>query len=230
MTPPFALLALADAPRWQTADARAGMQFAFEVALFARAAAAVELPVALWLRAHDLTPLAWRGWLDRLRFVADLGLPTVISAPALVGAVDRALEPILATEPRPLGVQVPEARRSVWAGPSAAGLAVGYACHDVTGLQAAAAAGASWATLSPVLPTPRKPEAAPLGRDGFTALSRVSPVPVVALGGVDASEVGWLFEAGAAAVAADRAVWSDPRSFCQAVAAARAASNGNLRV
>ncbi len=57
-------------------------------------------------------------------------------------------------------------------------------CHDRQELEAAAAAGADFALLSPVFPTRSHPGIPHLGADRFHAMAKDSPVPVVALGGV----------------------------------------------
>lgn len=70
-----------------------------------------------------------------------------------------------------------------------------------------APAGADWAFLSPVFPTPSKPGATCLGLDGLSAGTRRNHgVPVYALGGVDASRSGACLAAGAHGVAVLRAV------------------------
>ncbi|MEZ5892695.1 MAG: thiamine phosphate synthase [Parvularculaceae bacterium] len=59
------------------------------------------------------------------------------------------------------------------------------ACHDLPDLQRAAISGAALAFLSPVFPTESHPERAHLGAERFRALAAASPLPVIALGGVD---------------------------------------------
>jgi thiamine-phosphate pyrophosphorylase len=81
--------------------------------------------------------------------------------------------------------------------------AFGRSCHSASDLRAAAAEGASWATLSPVFPPGSKPEdrRPTLGLDGLAAACRAAPVPVLALGGVDADTAGACVAAGAWGVA-----------------------------
>lgn len=57
-------------------------------------------------------------------------------------------------------------------------------CHDADELDRAAALGASFAVLSPVLPTPTHPEAEGLGWERFAAMLEDCPIPVYALGGM----------------------------------------------
>jgi thiamine-phosphate pyrophosphorylase len=57
--------------------------------------------------------------------------------------------------------------------------------HDLAEIRAAEAAGAALIFLSPVFATRSHPDAEPLGADGFAALAAQTPLPVVALGGMD---------------------------------------------
>ena len=66
--------------------------------------------------------------------------------------------------------------------------------HDEVEMRAAIAAGAHGIFLSPVFPTASHPGAQTLGIDGFHALARTCPVPVIALGGMThqrARELDW---------------------------------------
>jgi len=58
--------------------------------------------------------------------------------------------------------------------------------HDLAEIRAAEAAGAALLFLSPVFPTRSHPTARPLGVDGFARLAEATPLPVVALGGMNA--------------------------------------------
>lgn len=57
--------------------------------------------------------------------------------------------------------------------------------HDLAGIRAAEAAGAALIFLSPVFATRSHPDATPLGPAGFAALAARTPLPVVALGGMN---------------------------------------------
>lgn len=94
---------------------------------------------------------------------------------------------------------------------------VGVSCHDAAGLAAAADGGASFATLSPVFPSPNK--GAPLGLVQFAALTRASNVPVYALGGVSAAHAAALKQAGAAGLAVISAAFkaADPARAVEAL-------------
>lgn len=78
---------------------------------------------------------------------------------------------------------------------------VGRSCHDASEVDAAAAEGATYATVSPVGVSTSKPGyGPPLGIAGLAALCGRG-VPVYALGGVDDGLVGACRGAGAAGVA-----------------------------
>lgn len=66
--------------------------------------------------------------------------------------------------------------------------------HDGDELQAAVVAGADGIFLSPVFPTASHPGDKTLGAFGFNVLAQQSPVPVIALGGMNedrARQLGW---------------------------------------
>ncbi len=94
-------------------------------------------------------------------------------------------------------------------------LAVGRSCHDAGELNEAAAHGAAYATLSPIFSTSSKPSyGPPLGLDVLAALAADSPIPVLALGGVDPANAADCVRAGARGVAVMGGVMaaSDPRA------------------
>ncbi|HMI92651.1 MAG TPA: thiamine phosphate synthase [Polyangiales bacterium] len=97
---------------------------------------------------------------------------------------------------------------------------VGVSRHDAAGVRAAA--GASFVLLGPVFAVPGKGPA--LGLQGFAALAELSPVPVVALGGIDAHNAGAVLAAGARALAVMREVF-DATDPAQAVALLLRAAN-----
>jgi thiamine-phosphate pyrophosphorylase len=78
-------------------------------------------------------------------------------------------------------------------------------CHRAEEVLKAAEGGADAVTLGPVFPTPSKAAwGPPMGLEAFASACDRSPVPVFALGGVDASRLGALAGAGAAGAAAIR--------------------------
>ena len=79
---------------------------------------------------------------------------------------------------------------------------VGVSCHSAGELRRAEAAGADYCVLSPIFGVPRK--GAPLGAISFGTLRVGVGVPVVALGGIEVSNVGEVLTAGADGLAAIR--------------------------
>jgi thiamine-phosphate pyrophosphorylase len=73
-------------------------------------------------------------------------------------------------------------------------------------LEQALAADADYLGVGPVWETPSKEDADPaIGIDGLATIARAVSVPVIAIGGVDASNAGACIRAGAAGVAVIRA-------------------------
>jgi thiamine-phosphate pyrophosphorylase len=80
---------------------------------------------------------------------------------------------------------------------------VGRSCHRAAELRDAAVEGCTYATLSPIFPSASKPGYGPaLGPESL----RDAPLPVLALGGVTASNAATCLAAGAAGVAVMGAV------------------------
>jgi thiamine-phosphate pyrophosphorylase len=85
----------------------------------------------------------------------------------------------------------------------ARGLVLG---RSATTLEEAVAADADYLGVGPIWPTPSKTDAAPpLGLEELERICRAVDVPVIAIGGVDASNAGDCIRAGAAGVAVIRA-------------------------
>lgn len=79
---------------------------------------------------------------------------------------------------------------------------VGISCHSGEALEKAAAAGVDYATLSPIFASRSKPGHGPvLGIERFSALCALSPVPVLALAGINASNAAECMQAGASGIA-----------------------------
>ena len=89
-----------------------------------------------------------------------------------------------------------------------AGAIIGVSCHAPARLALAAEGGASFATLSPVYPSPGKGE--PLGLARFAAWTGEAKLPVFALGGVTAAHALELRRAGASGLAVISAVFGAP--------------------
>jgi thiamine-phosphate pyrophosphorylase len=127
--------------------------------------------------------------------------------------VDAALQ--LGADGVHLGRDDPGAQRAL-----AAGLLLGASAANVTEARAGEALGAGYIGAGPVWATPTKPDAdAPIGLEGLAEISRAVAVPVIAIGGVDASNAGECIRAGAAGVAVVRAA-EDARAVLAAVDAA----------
>jgi thiamine-phosphate pyrophosphorylase len=114
-----------------------------------------------------------------------------------------------------LGRDDPGAERAV-----AANLLLGTSAATVEEARAGEALGAAYVGAGPVWATPSKPDAdPPIGLDGLAAICAAVSVPVVAIGGVDASNAGDCIRAGAAGVAVVRAS-RDAKAVLAAVDAA----------
>jgi len=85
---------------------------------------------------------------------------------------------------------------------------VGVSCHDGAELAHAAAIGADFALLSPVLPTLTHPGAPTLGWETFSAFAAASPIPVYGLGGLERGDVALAQSHGAHGVALLRGAWT----------------------
>lgn len=94
----------------------------------------------------------------------------------------------------------------------AGGLAAGRSCHDEDELRRALAAGAAYATVSPVFMSASKPGYGPaLGVDGLARLVQAAAgLPVYGLGGVTPANAHRCLEAAASGIAVMGAVMSAP--------------------
>lgn len=83
-----------------------------------------------------------------------------------------------------------------------AGKLLGVSIHTATEAQAIDATIIDYALAGPAFETASKPGYGPeIGRRGLSEIARVAPVPVLAIGGINAARVGELIAAGAAGVA-----------------------------
>jgi thiamine-phosphate pyrophosphorylase len=95
----------------------------------------------------------------------------------------------------------------------AAGLLLGLSAASVTEAVAAEQAGAAYVGAGPVWATPTKPDADPaIGLDGLAEICAAVSTPVVAIGGIDASNAAACLRAGATGVAVVRAA-ADARAL-----------------
>jgi thiamine-phosphate pyrophosphorylase len=164
--------------------------------------------VAVQLRAKHLPRQALADLARELRALTrDVGVQLLING-----------DSELARESCADGVHLPEASPAPSPSPTlsaartqlGAAALIGVSCHDPAGLTRAAHGGASYATLSPVFESPGK--GAPLGLPRFAEWTQAAPLPVFALGGVNAASAAALKRAGASGLAVIGAVFaaSDP--------------------
>jgi thiamine-phosphate pyrophosphorylase len=86
------------------------------------------------------------------------------------------------------------------------GLMLGLSASSVDEARAAQLRGADYVGAGPVWATPSKADAdPPIGLDGLGAICETVSIPVVAIGGIDASNARSCIDAGAAGVAVIRA-------------------------
>jgi thiamine-phosphate pyrophosphorylase len=114
-----------------------------------------------------------------------------------------------------LGQSDPGAERA-----AAAGIPLGISARTRREAAVAEYSGATYVGAGPVWTTPSKPDAdAPIGLDGLREVCVAVTIPVVAIGGIDASNAADCIRAGASGVAVIRAV-SELRELRAAVDAA----------
>ena len=145
----------------------------------------------LSLREKDLDALSREALLRRLVTIGRRFGATVM----VHEDIDAAIAAAACGVHLPSGVSPAAARRRL-----GASALIGCSTHD--GRELAAAEGADYATLSPVFPSASKPGYGPtLGIARFTEATAAARFPVIALGGVDATNIASCIAAGAAGVA-----------------------------
>jgi thiamine-phosphate pyrophosphorylase len=93
---------------------------------------------------------------------------------------------------------------------AASGLLLGLSASTVAEARDAESRGAAYVGAGPVWATPSKTDAdPPIGLDGLAEVCRAAAIPVVAIGGIDASNAADCIAAGAAGIAVIRAA-GDP--------------------
>lgn len=154
--------------------------------------------VAVQLRAAHLPQRERRNLAHALRAVTGRRL-----VPLLINA-----ELALALEVEADGVQLPERGPGVEEARAALGgdALIGASRHELAGVRAAARAGASFATLSPVFSVPAKGE--PLGVERFAEIARANSLPLFALGGITLEHAPSLVQAGAHGLAIIRELFA----------------------
>ncbi|MFN2500611.1 MAG: thiamine phosphate synthase [Pyrinomonadaceae bacterium] len=101
----------------------------------------------------------------------------------------------------------PEIVREVFSGD----LIIGVSCHHLDEAVIASNSGANFVTFGPVFPTPGKSQTTRLSELSLVC-ERLGPFPVIALGGIDETNVQSVLQAGASGVAGIRA-FNEPRSM-----------------
>jgi len=156
---------------------------------------------AVVLREFGLADAELTTLLERLQPLRRAGL-RVLASRRLDLARSGALDGVhLAAD----AIPVDEAR--AWLGPD---VWLGYSAHSGDEARAAAAAGASYVTLSPIYATGSKPGAEPRGAAWLARALADVPVPVLALGGVTPARSRAMLGAGAWGVAAVSAIGAAP--------------------
>jgi len=85
------------------------------------------------------------------------------------------------------------------------GLLLGLSAQDLEEALSASQGRPNYIGAGPVWSTPTKPEATAIGIEGLRAICSAVDVPVIAIGGIDATNAGACLEAGATGVAVVRA-------------------------
>jgi thiamine-phosphate pyrophosphorylase len=97
------------------------------------------------------------------------------------------------------------------------GLLLGTSASSVDEARTGERLGATYVGAGPIWPTPSKPDADPaIGLEGLSEICRAVSIPVVAIGGIDATNAEQCIAAGATGVAVVRAA-SDTRAVSEAL-------------
>lgn len=171
-------------------------RWADEAAFFASVAAAAHAGVHLiQVREHDLEGRALASLVRRCVAVSRGSRARVL--------VNDRLDVALAA-----GAHGVHLRETSMAAPyvramTPAGFLIGRSVHSLEGArQAAAQGGLDYLAFGPVHPTASKPGAAAAGLDALAAVAASTSLPLLALGGIDASAAGPIGRAGVAGMAA----------------------------
>jgi thiamine-phosphate pyrophosphorylase len=99
------------------------------------------------------------------------------------------------------------------AGNAPAGFLIGVSCHSLEGAQEAESAGASYTYFGPIYEIPSKiPFGKPHGVEELAQVANAVSIPVIAIGGINASNAAECIGAGAAGIAAIRMVQDAPNA------------------
>jgi thiamine-phosphate pyrophosphorylase len=109
-------------------------------------------------------------------------------------------------------------------------LAIGATVRDLEGARRAAADGADHVGFGPIFATATKRiDAAPRGLDLLAEVAAASPIPVVAIGGIDLARIAGVARAGAHAAAVVSDLLTAPDVEARALALSQAFAKGKLR-
>ncbi|HNV87105.1 MAG TPA: thiamine phosphate synthase [Candidatus Omnitrophota bacterium] len=90
---------------------------------------------------------------------------------------------------------------------------IGKSTHSLRQASEAQAEGADYLGFGPVFPTPTKPSYQAVGLIGFERLKKIIKIPVVAIGGIDETNLRNVLDAGAERIAVVRAIWNASSAF-----------------
>ena len=153
------------------------------------------------LRERELDGAGWRELLAALQPLRRAGARLLVSR-----RLDLARS--LAVDGVHLAADaVPVADARAWLGPD---LWIGYSAHAGEEARAAAAAGASYVTLSPIHPTDSKPGAPGRGTAWLAEAVRGLAIPALGLGGVTPERTHGILKSGAHGVAVVSAIGAAP--------------------
>jgi len=161
----------------------------------------------------DLAALAVAGGVDAVQLREPDLLPQEMVAVALLLARGAGLAvPVLVNGSFAVaarfgfGIHLPEAGPAVAEARRAAGegTLVGRSVHSPAA--ARGAGGADYLLVGNVFPTGSKPGQPPLGLDGLNAIANATPIPVLAVGGIDETNAGDVLAAGAHGIAVVAAI------------------------
>jgi thiamine-phosphate pyrophosphorylase len=144
------------------------------------------------LREKDLSPDEQRSLLRELVTLGRRHDATVTIHDDIEGAVEAGAD----------GVHLPGGGDPASARPLLPSGLIGVSAHSPLEAAAQLKAGADYATLSPIFLTQSKPGYGPaVGLDALAEAARLSPGPVVALGGIDERNIAACLAAGARGIA-----------------------------
>jgi thiamine-phosphate diphosphorylase len=90
---------------------------------------------------------------------------------------------------------------------------IGVSVHSLEGAQDAVREGANYLLFGPVFATASHPDTAPVGLEALAAIARSVPVPVFAVGGIDATNAARCLDAGATGVAVISGIWGSQNAL-----------------